>query len=1138
MTVENVICWPYPTTIEINSAYYPHLADGAYGTTNPSTADQTWKYASGWVSAFMFDASGHQFHDKWVDSGISTKSFEPWEGFEYERASGQGSYTWYPARPYDDGSGHSLSILSILKDDDFDTITLVFGTTSESESYEIFYYDGEYSYIEAWSLAEVVKASGDTYSWSDEGDTGRNDFGDTTIESRYYGVAHKDDEDGDSITDGYELFVYRTDPSAADSDGDGLNDYDEINVYSTDPNDTDSDGDGLDDFNEIRIGEDPNSADYIVFVDDDNSDTEYGMVEYPFNTIQEAIDDAFDTEFVYVFAGTYGETISMSDGVDVFGTGMGQSIIDADGFSGTYNSTVTFEDDTATIGWFTLKNGAGYNGIDGPFGGGVYVTSSIAVIKECKVCDNVSGWGGGLYFASDASGTVSGCVIQNNQANGGIANVGGGIGINDVDSPNWLTIENCLISNNSADYGGGVDEWSSDAVITNCTILDNFASTGGGISGGNSLTITNCIIWGNGDDLYNCSATYSNIEDGDAGTGNISTDPEFAGDGYHLMWNSPCIDVGTDTDAPGDDIDSETRADTIDMGCDEFTDDDGDSLPDWWEMYYFSSKDYSGTGTASSWVEYDNNYDRLDNLKEYELGAAPNLSDTDGDSMNDGWEYTYTGDGFDPVTFNDMTPNRYSDDMDNDSLTNYTESINWTDPNDSDTDDDTMDDYWEVTYGLNPNSASDTATDLDNDGFTNLDEFDSGTDPSDTDTDDDGMNDGWEFTYMADGFDPITSSDTYPNRGSDDIDGDSLTNYEESVNGTDPNDTDTDDDGMDDYWEVSYGLAPLDDEDSNTDLDWDGLTNIEEYGEGTDPTDKDTDDDELSDYDEIEVYFTDAFDTDGDNDGLTDGAEVRIGTEPDTADTNVVFVDGDNTDTEDGSCEYPYNTIQEGIDNASDTQFVYVWPGTYSETVTMSDGVNVYGAGMGNAIIDGNDTDSSTVTIENDTATLGWFTVQNGSNTYGGGIYIDTSTATIISCDVSFNTATYGGGIYFAADGAGTVTGCVVRGNVAGYGAGIYVDGVDDLVIAKCIIQDNHSDTAAAIYLSSDATKIENTVIFNNTAQVDGGAIFASSSNASITNCNLTWNTACDTYGIGGVDADDTSSLMITNCIFAYNNDD
>jgi len=48
---------------------------------------------------------------------------------------------------------------------------------------------------------------------------------------------------------------------------------------------------------------------------------------------------------------------------------------------------------------------------------------------------------------------------------------------------------------------------------------------------------------------------------------------------------------------------------------------------------------------------------------------------------------------------------------------------------------------------------------------------------------------------------------------------------------------DTDSDGMPDYWEVTYGLSPIDASDVSQDAENDGLTNLQEYLGGTNPTD-------------------------------------------------------------------------------------------------------------------------------------------------------------------------------------------------------------------------------------------------------------------------------------------------------------
>jgi len=66
---------------------------------------------------------------------------------------------------------------------------------------------------------------------------------------------------------------------------------------------------------------------------------------------------------------------------------------------------------------------------------------------------------------------------------------------------------------------------------------------------------------------------------------------------------------------------------------------------------------------------------------------------------------------------------------------------------------------------------------------------------------------------------------------------------------------DSDGDGMDDSWELSYGLDPEDSSDADEDLDGDGLSNLEEFNQNTDPSVSDTDGDGWSDGKEVAKGF-------------------------------------------------------------------------------------------------------------------------------------------------------------------------------------------------------------------------------------------------------------------------------------------
>lgn len=150
---------------------------------------------------------------------------------------------------------------------------------------------------------------------------------------------------------------------------------------------------------------------------------------------------------------------------------------------------------------------------------------------------------------------------------------------------------------------------------------------------------------------------------------------------------------------------------------------------------------------------------------------------------------------------------------------------------DGDTDMDGMPDSWEDANGLNKIDGADAALDNDTnggpDGLTNLQEFQSGTDPQDSDTDDDGLNDGDEINgtlnpWTAGTLGTPPGSPTNPLAA--DTDGDGTSDGDEITNGTDPNNpppntgplfpfVDTDGDSYSDLAETAFGSNPADPDD-------------------------------------------------------------------------------------------------------------------------------------------------------------------------------------------------------------------------------------------------------------------------------------------------------------------------------------
>ena len=188
-------------------------------------------------------------------------------------------------------------------------------------------------------------------------------------------------------------------------------------------------------------------------------------------------------------------------------------------------------------------------------GGGIYCNgfSTSPTIEGNTISGNISNGGGGGIKCSASSPNIIGNTISGNTASG-IFGDGGGIGCY-LSSP---TITGNKITGNTADYdGGGIAVWhSSFPTINGNTISGNTATfEGGGIAcSWSSPTITNCILWGNSDEIYvlngNPIFTYSNIQGGWSGEGNIDEDPMFVQPDtamytdHRLLWRSPCIDTG------------------------------------------------------------------------------------------------------------------------------------------------------------------------------------------------------------------------------------------------------------------------------------------------------------------------------------------------------------------------------------------------------------------------------------------------------------------------------------------------------------------------------------------------------------------------------------------------------------------
>jgi predicted outer membrane repeat protein len=180
------------------------------------------------------------------------------------------------------------------------------------------------------------------------------------------------------------------------------------------------------------------------------------------------------------------------------------------------------------------------------WGGGAYLSHANPIIANSIFRNNYASWYAGAVFAGKSSAVFANTIFLGNRANG----LGGAVLAEDA-----LTFTHCTFANNRSDASGG-------AVYS-----DN-----------SSTTITNSIAWGNSAPQINkATCTYSCIEGGYTGVGNISSDPLFvdaANGDCHLNATSLCIDKGLNSATPAwltTDFYGKARlaSTTVDMGIAE-----------------------------------------------------------------------------------------------------------------------------------------------------------------------------------------------------------------------------------------------------------------------------------------------------------------------------------------------------------------------------------------------------------------------------------------------------------------------------------------------------------------------------------------------------------------------------------------
>ncbi len=297
------------------------------------------------------------------------------------------------------------------------------------------------------------------------------------------------------------------------------------------------------------------------------------------------------------------------------------------------DSTTLLDGLTITAGYASGNNANSYGG--GIYNDGSYssLVQSSPVIINCSFINNfASNYGGAMYNTANSSGrafpkltyclfqnnsaTFGGCLYNYAEASSGTCSIAaasckfisngatyGSVSYDFAEISGLVgsSYVNCLFTHNKASNGGTLysraGNGTSLPTIDNCTFSQDTSGNStaslifnqvGGSSSTSIVTVRNSIFWNNSAPYFYTytpavtstslnNITYSDIEGGYIGTGNIALDPLFLdryNSDFHIASCSPCVNIGTATNAPVIDLDSVTRPvkGAYDMGAYESKD--------------------------------------------------------------------------------------------------------------------------------------------------------------------------------------------------------------------------------------------------------------------------------------------------------------------------------------------------------------------------------------------------------------------------------------------------------------------------------------------------------------------------------------------------------------------------------------
>ena len=235
------------------------------------------------------------------------------------------------------------------------------------------------------------------------------------------------------------------------------------------------------------------SEEKIIYVNSSAGDGGDGSQDNPFQTLDDALNEADDGDTIMIASGQYNGTkntgLEIENNLTFIKYGDSEAIFDAESQRRIFNVLAMH----ITINGLTFKNGKADEGVSDE--GGAIRLEYVGNIFNCNFINNNAGGGGGAIYSMHYDTNVTNCTFFKNKAKNGGA----------FYSADGSKLENCtFISNNATGdeycYGGAICIVKDDGrlpTVLNCIFINNNAKASGGAIYTCHSNITYCAFINN-----------------------------------------------------------------------------------------------------------------------------------------------------------------------------------------------------------------------------------------------------------------------------------------------------------------------------------------------------------------------------------------------------------------------------------------------------------------------------------------------------------------------------------------------------------------------------------------------------------------------------------------------------------------